>query len=236
MTRNQYIDAVKVKLEEISPFDEPDSFIADGDEAATTVKPFISYIDRSLDEAAHHMLRTLPLTLLHADIERSTPTMSVDTNGVGFIVISPQRRFVRLRHPALRRDITAFISSEDPLYLLQQKKCTRGGTAKPVAVVASNVVTGLTGNTGQMEIYSFPESMYNTDDNQSLLLSINTEKHLEDRSTTDPAFTDTNFIKSPIEEFIVLECAAMVAEILSDTNTAQICRQELQSKIQATLQ
>lgn len=232
MTRQEYIDAVKVKLEEISPFNEPDHFIAAaGDSNYTKVKPIVSYIERTLDEAAHNMLRSLPLTLLHADIEITTPNMNIDSLGVGFIRVSPQQRFVRLHHPALQRDITAFITTEDPLYLLQQNRYTRGGTAKPVAVFASNVVTGLTGNTGQLEIYSFPSDMETTQgqaDGNAVLYLINTEKH--------PESDHTNRVLSPIEEYVVLECAAMVADIMENAAAAQACRAEQQRKIQSLLQ
>lgn len=233
-TRQQYIDAVKVKLEEISPFYEPENFIADGDDAASTTKPIISYIDQSLDEAAHNCLNSLPLTLLHADIERTTGTLYIDVNGVGFVrPLSTARRFVRLRQNLLKRDITAFISSEDPLYLLQQNEHTRGGIAKPVAVFSSDN-NGV--YSGQMEIYSFPEAERNTNSEQYVLLSINVHKHPDDKSTVDPAFTDTDCVKSPIEEYIVLECAAMVASILGDAATAQTCQAQFQAKLQSLLQ
>ena len=59
MTREEYIEAVKVKLEEVSPFDEPNSFIAaDNDPAYKEVKPIISYIEKTLDAAAHNCMLT----------------------------------------------------------------------------------------------------------------------------------------------------------------------------------
>lgn len=240
MTRQQFIDAVKVKLEEVSPFAEPDSFIADSDGATQSVKPIISYIDKSLDEATHNCLNALPLSLLHADTVHVTSTgapagtieMSIDEKGVGRFSIPQGIRLIRFRHYALKRDITAFITTEDPLYLLQQSDVdgVRGGTAKPVGVWASD--------DSQVEIYSFPTSMQTavgSEDTSAILLGIDTTKHAEDRSTATPVYTDTNYVKSPIEEYIVLECAAMVAEILGDTNAAQICRNQQTAKIQATL-
>ena len=90
MTRAQYIEAVLVKLEEINPFAEPDTFIAaEGDSAyANAVKPSKSYVDKSLDEAAHNCLRSLPLSLLHEDVQRiklnnDNVTMNIDGEGVG---------------------------------------------------------------------------------------------------------------------------------------------------------
>lgn len=230
-TRQELIDAVKVKLEEISPFEEPASFIAAGDTAIDSVKPIISYIERTLDEAAHNCLRSLPLTLLHADIQRKTDGMTVDVNGVGYVTgLNATYRYIRFMHETLQRDITAFISSESPLYLVQQNRYVHGGPAKPVAVIAS-WHDGT--NAGQIEIYSFKPKMAEDFDPSNVspdyvLLYINTEK-TAGTDSSDP-------VQSSIDEFIVLECAAMVAEILGNVNTAQICRQEQTSKLQAIVQ
>lgn len=227
-TREEYIEAVKVKLEEISPFDEPDAFI-DGDQSST-VKPIISYIDKSLDEAAKNCILTLPMTLLHADIERKTDGFSVDVNGVGFITgIHANYRYVRFRHEALKRDITAFITSEDPLYLVQQNEHVRGGLAKPVAVLASFHDGS---NAGQIEIYSFKPKMDEAFDPSEIstnfvLLYINTEK---------TAGIDTlHPVQSPIEDLIVLECARIVENILGDANAAQIFQNDFNAKVQTIL-
>ena len=226
-TREEYIEAVKVKLEEISPFDEPENFIADSDGASLTVKPIKSYIDKSIDEAVKNCLTSLPVTLLHHDIERSIPAMSISGNGVGSFSISPNRRFIRYRHPVLKRDITAFITPEDSLYLLQQNEYTRGGLAKPVAVVSSDFNSN---TAGKMEIYSFPSSMETIalPDLQSILLSIDTSK----LAGSDKQ----NHVMSPIDDYIVLECAALVYDILGDVNNASTCRNQYQMKLQAQLQ
>lgn len=224
MTRQECIDAVKVKIEEISPFDEPDAFIAN--DPTSPVKPIISYIDKSLDEATSNCLRALPLTLLHADVEASTtPALNIDAEGVGKFPISTNRRFIRFRHADLQRDITAFVTSEDPIYLLQQNKHTRGGLCKPVAVVSSDATSGV----GQMEIYSLkPNSTTGY-----TLLSINLAKKpgvAADYSPATPAL-----VQSPIEDLIVLECARMVFNILGNFDGAKVCEAEQQAKIQAIL-
>lgn len=224
--RDELIEAVKVKLEEISPFEEPNNFIKAGDTAINSIKPIISYIERTLDEAAHNCLRSLPLMLLHADIQSKTDGFSVDKNGVGLVTgINATYRYIRFHHAALQRDITAFVSSENPMYLLQQNRHVHGGTAKPVAVLAS-FHDGT--NAGQLEIYSFKPKMAENFDPSAVstdfvLLYVNTEKTAEN-------------VLSPIDEFIVLECAAMVAEILNDTAKAQIYREEKTTKLQAIVQ
>ncbi len=212
MTRDNYILAVKAKLDEISPFDEPQSFIAaDGDTDYDEVKPIVSYIDSSLDEAAHNCLQTLPISLLHADIVRTEPTLTIENDGVATFSISPATRFVRFRHPDLHRDITTFITSEDPRYLLQQNKTTRSKQYKPLAVISSDM--------GQMEIYTLDSGSAS---NEATLLSIDTHTTAEN-------------VKSPIEEYIVLECAAIVLNILGDGTSAETLRKEQQSKLQAVM-
>lgn len=244
MTRQEYIDAVKVKLEEISPFKEPDHFI-DGtsDPDFDCVKPIVSYIEKNLDEAARNCLRSLPLSLLHADIERKTDGFSVDMNGVGFITgINANYRYLRFRHAALKRDITAFITSEDPLYLVQQNEHVRGGLAKPVAVLASYAETG--NYYGQIEIYSFKPKMAEAFDPSAvstafMLLYINTEKKVGVATDFTPALTpaqaQAQLVQSPIEDLIVLECAKMVFNILGNFDGAKVCENEQAEKIQAIL-
>ena len=229
MTREEYIEAVKVKLEEISPFDEPESFIADDDSSANTVKPIISYIDKSLDEAAKNCLSSLPLRLLHADVEVESSDIDViDSDGVGYFGINPNNRFIRFRHAELERDITAFVTTEDPIYLLQQNKHTRGGLCKPVAVVCSTPHEP-DAMPGTMEIYSLkPDSS-----KAYKLLYINLGKKpgvAADYSPATPAL-----VASPIEDLIVLECARMVFNILKDYDAAKVCENEQAAKIQAIL-
>lgn len=288
MTRQEYIDAVKVKIEEISPFDEPDAFI-DGD-PTSPVKPVISYINKSLDEAAHNCLKSLPLSLLHKDLEQAATSDMTDDMGMLFMNIKPNWRLVRFHHNLLKRDITSFITTEDPLYLLQQNKYTCGGREKPVAVVASTINSSTV--RCNLEVYT---GMPNTSLQTALLWYINTAKHADNKTsyivfegvmyyyggayggglkaqwTSDygrTIYTDFNatgdnrtvykvefgyheigttekfvqgisddveYVKSPIHEYIVLECAAMVAEILGDANTAQVCRNQYQTKLQAEL-
>jgi hypothetical protein len=164
---------------------------------------------------------TLPLTLLHADVERSNPTMVINDKGVGEFAISPNRRFIRFRHSsALERDITAFITSEDPQYLVMQNPHCRPGQCKTMAVVSSDM--------GQMEIFSYPESLYGTTQTDAYLLSIDLTKKPNSDATGAK-------VLSPIEDLIVLECARMVFNILKDYDGAKVCENEQTAKIQAIL-
>lgn len=241
MTRQEYIDAVKVKIEEISPFDEPDAFIGENDDSAHNVKPIKEYITKSLDEAASNCLSALPLSLVHSDVQALTPSIAIGTDGVGKFVIEPQTRFIRFRHSELKRDITAFITSEDAQYLIQQNEYVHAGQNKPVAVVSSDIDE--TTGKGVMEIYSLAKSASNrTDATNGKLLYINLNKKpgvVTDYPASTPGtyqYTADELIKSPIDEYIVLECARIVFNILKDYDGAKVCENEQQTKIQSILQ
>lgn len=208
MTRDNYIQRVKVKLEEISPFDEPQSFIvADGDPDYQKVKPIISYIEESLDEATRDCLNNLPLSLLASDIEDDKECFHIDKHGVGHVDgFDEYMRLVRVASPVWERDVTAFITSSDPLYLLQQNKYTRGKCCKPVVAYVPE--------RQELELYSFPPNMRPEDccdcaSSHAKVYYIDCRKKAEK-------------VSSHIEDFIVLRCAALVLEILKDQNAAAI--------------
>lgn len=212
MTRPDYIQAVKAKLEEISPFDEPASFIAADPDEQGKIKPIQSYIDSELDRAARYCLNTLPLSLLSKDVTSSDKNASVDEGGVGHIgEMSQYLRLVRVHDngKVWKRDVTAFMTTSDALYLLQQNVFTRGGVAKPVVVINPEQ--------GELELFSFPPK-----------LGLKTESlkvYYIDGSVVAES------VKSDISEYIILVCAAYVAEILQDTNRATTLRTEFQEKV-----
>lgn len=200
MRRDDYIYKVKAKLEEISPFDEPDSFIAAGDDNQGLVKPITSYIEDSLDEAARFCLNILPLSLLAADIEQEDILVKVDRKGVGRTVepIDEHVRFIRLSVPEMwERDVTTFIGTSGLLYEEQQNKYKRGGSCKPV--VAYNPADAC------LELYSFDSDLCEKQVDASLWSIYLTEVKAEE-------------VGSDISEYIVLRCAAMVADILNNAS------------------
>jgi hypothetical protein len=227
-----YKNAVQVKLEEISPFETESYIIAGGDPDYDKVNPIKSYIENTLPEATKNCLRTLPLSLLHADIERTTKQIAIDKDGVGRFIVSPDRRFVSFYHEELERDITTFITSEDPMYLIMQNKHVRPKQAKALAVLSSNVTVDVGTMAAQMEIYTLKPSESGRT-TSSALQSIDLTKLpgvAADYTPATPAL-----VQSPIEELIVLECAAMVSDIMHNNAAAEACRQEFQSKVENTL-
>jgi len=215
MTRKEYIDEVKVKLDEVSSFDEPEHFIAaDGDADYEKVKPIVAYIDDCLDKAAWFCLNNLPLTLLSLDMDTEEHYVNISNDGVGVITnIDEYMRLVRLRvaNNAWKRDVISFISTSSPLYSLQTRKWTRGGAARPVVAFSPEYQ--------QLELYSFPSNARTT---TAALTYIQCDRKVQQ-------------VASNISDFIVLRCAAYVAEILGDANNAQLFLQEYNAKLEPLL-
>ena len=222
MTRDELIKAVKVKLDEISPFDEPNEFI-DGadDESFSVVKPIVSYIEDTLDKASWFCLNSLPLSLLSKDVENDNYQVNIDMRGVGHISdMEDYMRFARVRCFEWERDCTAFITTSDPNYLLQQNRHTRGGAAKPVSVYNPEQA--------ELELFSFgwhttPKDCFDKSHTHADVYYINVKKVAEK-------------VKSPIYDFIALRCAAYVAEILENANTAKVLLDEFNAKLDSILQ
>lgn len=233
MDRAAYILAVKARIEEISPFDEPAGFIAgtdtegNADPDNSEVKPIVSYIDATLDKAAWYCLMDLPYRALVADVreykvqdedgEEVYPSAVVDGRGVGRLPLpaTADWRPVSLRDMAgfWQRAIWAFLTPEDPLSALQHNVHTRGGCAKPVAVWSAA--------TREVELYSFPLSCCGCGCG---------EKRLPIRLQYIDAHIKAEDIESKIDDFVVLVCAAYVEEILGDANAAKVFWDEYVNK------
>lgn len=219
MRRDDYILAVKTKLDEISPFDEPNDFIAAaGDTDYDEIKPIISYIDDCLDKAAWFCLNNLPLTLLSKDVSKSCVEANIDTKGIGRIGgIDEYWRLIRIHDNSdmWERDVTAFISMSDPLYLLQQNFHTRGGCAKPIVVYSPD--------TSELELYSFPSPCQCGEVAIPITLYY-IDSHIR-----------AEMVQSNIADFVVLVCASYVEEILGDTNAAKTFMEEYGTKLNTVL-
>ncbi len=213
MTRAELIEKVKIKLEEVSPFDEPTSFIAAaGDSDYEQVKPVKSYIDGTLDEAASFCLATLPSILLNQDVQSiNNATIFVDNKGVGRLLIDSKDRCICVELPIWERPCRTIITTDSPLYVLQQNRYTRGGTAKPV--VSYNQTNGAQ----LLELYSYP-SQYNGTQQNGKIDYIATDTKAED-------------IQSDIVDFIVLRCALLVYNIFGNAQQIEILNAEWEQKL-----
>lgn len=206
MTRQEYIEKVKVKLDEVSPFDEPLTFIAaNGDSSYDKVKPITKYIDEELDNATDYCLRMLPLKVLADDISKTNETMTI-TNGVGSIPFVSTKRLCRVKVADWERDVTHFFTTEDAEYLLQQNKHTRSGIAKPsVFFNAENK---------SLELFSLPVS---SQTKNADIWSIDLTKKAEN-------------VLSGISDFIAIKCAQLVLDILGSQSSA-IMDKEFERKV-----
>lgn len=138
MDRNQLISKVKIKMDELSPFD-------DGDISPAPL------IDEVLDEAAKKIQLELPLHLLAAEdfapvaVPSGTVTLPTD-----FL------RLASFQMACWERPVVKAISKEDPLYALQKNVFVRGGVAKPVVAIYHN------GTNKVLEYYSVPAGTTHT--------------------------------------------------------------------------
>ena len=220
MTKAEYIERVKVKLDEFSPFEEPMSFIAAGDDDYSKVKPIVAYIESELPNAVRYCLSVLPQSLLSKDIAKTETTFSLNGR-IGVVdpadVELSSQRLIRVQVPTYwKRDATAFIKSEDAEYLLQQNEHTRGGVSKPVVVYVPELDV--------LELYSFPNKLEGEGNDKTEwnvnIWSIDVEKGVDE-------------IKSAIEDFVVIKCAQLVASILGNANASTALDNEFAKKVAA---
>lgn len=216
MTISDYIERVRAKLDEFSPFVEPTTFVAaGGDPSYNDVKPIVAYIERELPNAVKYCLSTLPSKLLSKDIVIDSLYFTI-SNEVGFAPSVTtcdlsNRRLIRAQVAGYwERDVTSFISTESPLYLLQQNKHTRGKVAKPVVVYSPE--------TNGLELYSFPYPYAGSSTID--LWSVDTSK-------------SADLVISNIEDFIIIRCAQLVLDILGNANGAAIMEKEYIRKVEA---
>ena len=191
MTREEYINKVRAKLEEISPFQEPESFIAsEGDADYENVKPINVYIEDCLDQSSVEVLNTIPSHLIDKDMVSNNGTMTID-DGVGkFDLPDDFLRLVSLKADDWEKDVVSPISRTNPLYSLQKCKYTRGGVSKPVVAIVGE-----------------------SDGKYAELYSVSSEKY---KLTYIPKLKPEN-VNSDISEYIILLCAIKVLTIFNQS-------------------
>ena len=223
MTRAELISRVQTKLDEKSPFDEPQSLIAAaGDSSYDKVKPITMYIDDLLDEAANDCLRMLPLSLVGADVQHVLgPATIINNDEVAEIKLSTQNllkaRFTRVRSAGWKKEVTSFITSSDPYYLVQQNHTTRGKLYKPVVAIVPEKDC--------LELYSFPGMAGTTTYTEVFYISCDKQAGSD----------KINPVLSPIDELIAIRCAELVCNIFGNQN-AQVFRKEFTEKVNSILQ
>lgn len=235
MTRAELISRVQTKLDEKSPFDEPQSLIAAaGDSSYDKVKPITMYIDDLLDEAANDCLRMLPLSLVGKDVQKLSllgPSSSaadaakqvVVTDGVGVMPLSANGithyiRLLRVRANGWKKEVTSFITSADSYYLVQQNPITRGKLYKPVVAWVPE--------RDCLELFSFPNVANETKVAADVWYIQCNKQAGSDQS---------NPVQSPIDELIAIRCAELVCNIFGN-QSAQVFQKEFTEKVNSVLQ
>lgn len=143
MTRAQLIDFVKVKLDEYSNYDDG-LLITTADQDVMPVK---SYIDKTLDEASEQVVMLLPN---HLVAQTSIPNQPVHVDGYAKVELPAD--FLKLsayKITAWEREVDGVITPQNPEYIKQKNKYTRGGYAKPAIVLTQS------NNKKYLEIYPF---------------------------------------------------------------------------------
>lgn len=207
LSETDLIEEVKTKMEEISPFDEPDNFIvAGGDASYDKVKAIVSYIKQELPNAISYCLSTLPLSLLAADVKCiEVKNIHIDKNCVGILDnMYDWFRYARVSVPEYwRRDVTSFLTSSDAMYLVEQHPYVGSGACKPKVVVVPEL--------GVLELHSFPGHA-NED--------IDTEVNVYYINPVVAKVNDDFDIESAISDYISLRCAECVYNIFGMQQSA----------------
>ena len=153
------IDAVLVKLEELSPFNAPDSFTADP-ALGGVIQPVRSYAEATLNEAIKETIVMLPLRFLYKDIVNNSELVAdVDEEGIGTIHLYDNNakkpidvvRLVELKFAEWEKGVIRPIDRTSPEYDIQRNPYTRGGTSKPAVVWTEDTISEV------WECYSLPK-------------------------------------------------------------------------------
>lgn len=150
MDRAALIERVKVKLDELTPFEESLAVALPN----ADIKPVESYIDEALNEAGEEVLLRVPLHKLNP--VRGVAPIAVPTeDGIGYVNCPDD--FLRLysfKMEGWQREVEYPISEGSFHYKLQRNKHTRGGVAKPVVVLNHRATAAK-----QLEYYSLPDGV-----------------------------------------------------------------------------
>jgi len=173
MKRSEIISKVKVRMDELTPFDEG---LIITDPNSNLIKPIDAYIDEMLDECVVDVFKAFPLYMLDV-----FPMDGTRTNHDGVIHVELPDDFCRIAmvlFDAWKRPVHYALTSEHPNYIKQFNPYTRGGVTKPVVLI-QNDDTGIP----HIECYSVPSG--STDGVVSYVPRVKAEE-LEREELIDP--------------------------------------------------
>lgn len=128
MTRDSFIAQVKLKMDELTPFNEG-LFISDG----SNTNPIYNHIDNLIDESVYEIILQGASHLFPSKL--ASGEISI-VNNIGIIVMPID--FIKIQSiesPEWERPVTRTITDSDPVYLQQKNKYTRAGSAKPIVAL-----------------------------------------------------------------------------------------------------
>lgn len=220
MDKFDFIHLVRVKLEEVSPFDDPASFLAAGDDASLKVKPIDTYIVGEAGAALRDVLLSAPLHVLACATDSSLVLHATVKGGVAVADLPGDfLRLVEVRMPGWERSVIIPIRSTDPAYVLQQNRWTRGGTAKPVAALRGAGELGVK----SLELYSLPD----TEDGSEVETDV--FRYIPFRFCPDADCAD--WMPSCAAQYAVPLCAARVLRLFGQENAAQAIEKEVSEQL-----
>lgn len=216
MTIQSLIEKVIIKMDEVSPFEEPLSLVALDNPDEHSIHPVRRYIAAELPTAAVYCLSVLPLHLVASDVESVVYTDVAIINGVATVPFECGMYYPkRVSAIGWNRPVTAFFNSSDQLYTLQLNAHTRGGEHKPAVAIVPECKT--------LELYSWKHAKKT----EVTVWWVNTGKAIESDSEHDG-------IKSPIEDYIALRCAEQVFGIMQNANGVSAMQKVFNEKLQQT--
>ena len=221
MLRDDLVKAVKARLDEFSPFEEPTSLVA---LPTSEVKPMDSIIENILAKAQDSVLMVVPLYLVESttiDITseangiRTTAGMAVmgrmagDTEVGVMQVPSDFLRLHTVKFDTWRRSVNGTHAESSEIYKVQRNPHTRGRSEKPVICI----------NDRMFEIYSltFPQAE---------------QTHCTKFSYIPRTNEGATVFEDSIAPLVILEAARMCLEIFGDTTGVKMLAEEEKTWLQ----
>lgn len=209
MTVSELINKVKVKIDEVSVFDDG-SFISSG---PTEVKPISAYIEGALEDSCNEVLSSIPLYLIESESFLDA-TMVVTSSETGYIILpSDYLRLSELQMCTWEREVIVPLSKENPKYFQQKNKWTRGTPYQPECVEAYNEDPVTEQLVKTLEYYSI--AWYTT------------AKKMKARYIQ--RFNE-NAIQDSLADYYSLQCGINVLDIMG-SNLADVLRKEYTEKL-----
>lgn len=136
MTREELINKVVVKLEEVSPFEHDEDLLAISYTPESNVKPIRTYIDQTLDEACNDVLSIIPLHLIRPTDFLQKAKIVASENYV--VLPYDFLRLYAFRFSEWEREVCIPITTTNPQYKFQWNIYTCGKPTKPVCALNTN--------------------------------------------------------------------------------------------------